>query len=96
MSTLQTSQFSKLTRKSRKIGSSVVDSISISNLYSLVKEYDNEYILKFINVKLRMYSLTIKIQGLRMIGASKKAKLHYPSTLYSINSIHIASTIVNE
>ena len=43
MSTLQTSQFSKLTRKSRKIGSSAVDGLSIANLYSLVKTYDKDF-----------------------------------------------------
>lgn len=43
MSTLQTAQFSELIRKSRKIGSSVVDGISVSDLYSLVKEYDKDF-----------------------------------------------------
>ena len=43
MSSLQTSQFSDLIRKSRQIGSSVMDGISVADLYSLVKKYDKDF-----------------------------------------------------
>lgn len=38
MSSLQASQFSKMIRKSRKVGSSVMDAISVADLYSFVKQ----------------------------------------------------------
>lgn len=43
MSTLQTAQFSKMTRKSGQNGSSAVDALSISDLYSFVKTYDKNF-----------------------------------------------------
>lgn len=43
MSSLQAAQFSELTRKSRKSGSSAKDGISIAQLYSLVKTFDKNF-----------------------------------------------------